>query len=207
VFQAATAGDAKIIPLPKFTSVLTISPRRDFDHFEEDLACALVTCTIQVQDDTGAWADKAFLECFMNEYLSLLADIKQAITYAKYENYVSCSGHEDKPFLKSSIPPWLGPNPFAAPADADSQMTSSAELTPGKKPSHATGSKASLSSSAAAARADGVATVQPGLDLTPSATSRTRHQLIRSNSEDGASRESCKTVCRCISFFLLLINV
>ena len=122
----------------------------------------------------------------MNEYLSFLADIRQAITYAKYDNYASCSGHEDKPFMKSpAISPWLGPNPFAAPADMDLSPTVPIDTTPGKKHPPYTAQQGRPSSSVP--RADGVATVQPGLDSTPSSlVGKTRQPLVtRSGSEDG----------------------
>jgi hypothetical protein len=158
----------KPIPLPKITAVLTVCPRRDHDQFEEDLAFTLVSCTIQIQEASGEWMDREFLESFMNEYLSQLADIRQALTYAKYDSSISCSGAFDDKAVTTKSPPWLGPHYSLNCSSHDLDGVPNSETrTPLKVGVKSQSSKLVSQNSSSG----GVATVQPGLE-TPSSIER-----------------------------------
>ena len=115
----------------------------------------------------------------MNEYLSQLADIRQALTYAKYDSCISCSGaSDDTPALPKSVP-WLGPhyslNSSFHELDGASNNDTRSPLKLGAK-RH--GSK--ISSQTSFSVGGGVTTVQPGLEPPSSADRGLRSKVASS---------------------------
>jgi hypothetical protein len=137
-------------PLPKITAVVTVSPRRDHDQYDYDVASSLVTCTIQVQDLVYPWTDEPFLNAFLDEYLAQLLDAKHAALSLKFDV-------DEKPLVKGPQPPWLGP-----PAKLNSALVRKLPSTDeyGEV-------KRSASIKIDKSKFEGVTTVQPGLESIP----------------------------------------
>ena len=137
------------------TIVCTVSPRRDYEQFDEDVPFALITCTIQVQDAAGIWLDKHFLDNFLAEYLSSLLEARQAISTAKYEFIPKDASSES--IEQQGITYWLGPSPLCTNSYVHSDE-------------HAVGmSSRKPVDKVSVSRSDGVATIQPGLEDAPKA--------------------------------------
>mgnify|MGYP006078818971 CR=1 FL=1 len=79
---------------PLFNAVITISPRKDNDEYDDDVPEAMVTCVVQVSDNSyqdnypntsiGLWADgewEAVLEDFMYQHL---IELKQVVLMNRY---------------------------------------------------------------------------------------------------------------------------
>lgn len=174
--QDKLATDADSIPLPQLTVVCTVSPRRDYEQFDDDIPFALITCTIQVQDLTGMWTDKQFLDDFLTDYLTSLLEVRQAINSAKYDMY-SLSKSMSPDQSEHGVVFWLGPPTLSSiSADADTRAISQTdvEYEPRRR----------LMEKEVSGRFEGVATVQPGLDENLGRTSRMQNY----SGSDGRSR-------------------
>jgi hypothetical protein len=107
-------------------AVLTVSPRRDHDLFDEDLGESLVTCTVQIDArEKSIWSllSEGMREQFMSDFVTQVIEMRIALTLAKYEmggeNFFrvsppphdahlspsSSSRHKKMPSKPSSLPP------------------------------------------------------------------------------------------------------
>lgn len=155
--KSEVASDKNTVPLPQLTAVCTVSPRRDYDQFDEDIPFALISCTIQVQDVSGMWLDKQFLDDFLTDYLTGLLEVRQAINAAKYDSVSSIKELISPDHSEHGLSYWLGPSPSSVSGALDDMPTgifSDPDVAPRRK----------LVERGDSGRFDGVATVQPGLD-------------------------------------------
>lgn len=152
------------VHLPKITAVVTVSPRRDHDQYDYDIASSLVTCTIQAQELSYPWTDESFLNAFLDEYLAQLLDAKHAVLSVKFDL-------DEKPVAKGSQPPWLGPPAKLINAQVR-KAPSTDEYADGKRIAPLKLDKTKF---------EGVTTVQPGLESIPN---NQRNSKTRSGSHE-----------------------
>jgi hypothetical protein len=212
---SATGGKAPI-PLPQMTVVVTLSPRRDYETYDDDLPFSLVTCTVQVQSVSGMWTEKQFLDDFLTDYLAALLEVRQAVNAAKYDPNTICVPAPGKDALtpdqsEHGSAYWLGP----AASGSGGLFGEDSQHGAGGGADYA-GNRKSLEreKSGVPSRADGVATVQPGLEEGRRGSKNMSDKVVKTQSgSDGTEACSaantincCCCYCCCCCCYILCIS-
>jgi hypothetical protein len=136
--------------------VLTISPRKDYEIYDDDLREAMVTCTIQIPVADPFWKTipVSSRNKFMNDFLMQLLDLREFISNSRFEQ-----GTEERPVSQGVVTHPTSSNTSAAVASNASDTNVFHKES--KSPMISTGSRPSIKSSAITG---GVTTVQPGLE-------------------------------------------
>lgn len=68
-------------------AVFTISPRKDYEIYDDDLREALITCTIQIPINNKFWKDISVeaRNLFLNEFLIQLVDLREFISMSRFD--------------------------------------------------------------------------------------------------------------------------
>lgn len=72
------------IPL-HMDAVLTISPRRDFEEFEDDLSQCLITCHVQMSNNNLSVLTEKAMQDFMTSYVCQIVELRYDMMMSKYD--------------------------------------------------------------------------------------------------------------------------
>jgi hypothetical protein len=81
--DASTGNDTKITDNLQIDAVITVSPRKDHNEFDDDLREALVSASIQVASESKKLNTKE-IEDFMDEFLYQLIELRVGLTCQKF---------------------------------------------------------------------------------------------------------------------------